>query len=118
MNDKLGIPTYTKSFAEGVFWIVQTEQFGLYNQVCNGDCSRYEVAVEFIRLLGLENEINIKKVNSDYYILEYFAPRPHSERLVNFKLKMKNLDFMPLKKELLADYVKEFKNLLYYLFFF
>jgi dTDP-4-dehydrorhamnose reductase len=36
VDDKLGTPTYTKSFAEGVFQIVQTEQYGLYNQVCNG----------------------------------------------------------------------------------
>jgi len=109
VDDKLGTPTYTKSFAEGIFKIIQTEQYGLYNQVCQGDCNRYEAAKEFIRLLGFENEIRIKKVSSDFFNKEYFAPRPESERLVNLKLKMRNLDFMPDWKEALREYVREFK---------
>ena len=104
VDDKLGTPTYTKSFAEGIFRIVQTGQYGLYNQVCNGDCSRYEVAIEFVKLLGLKNEIKIIKVKSDYFNKEYFAPRPESERLVNFKLKMRKLDLMPSWQEALKDY--------------
>ena len=51
VDDKLGTPTYTVNFAESMFAIVQTELFGLYNMVCEGSCSRYEVALEFIKLL-------------------------------------------------------------------
>lgn len=112
VDDKLGTPTYTKSFAHGIYKIIQTEQYGLYNQVCHGDCSRYEIAVEFIRLLGLEKKITIKKVNSDFFRREYFAPRPASERLVNLKLKMRGLDFMPSWENALKEYAMDLKKYL------
>lgn len=33
VDDKYGAPTYTKSFAQGIFKVVETGLFGLYNQV-------------------------------------------------------------------------------------
>jgi dTDP-4-dehydrorhamnose reductase len=109
VDDKLGTPTYTVNFAESMFAIVQTELFGLYNMVCEGSCSRYEVALEFIKLLGLEKEINIKIVNSDFFANEYFAPRPYSEKLLNLKLSARGINYMKDWKECLADYVETFK---------
>jgi dTDP-4-dehydrorhamnose reductase len=79
--------------------------------VCEGSCSRYDVAVEFVRLLGLENEINIDIVGSDYFKDEYFAPRPYSEKLLNLKLSARGINYMKDWKECLADYVKSFKPL-------
>jgi dTDP-4-dehydrorhamnose reductase len=109
VEDKLGTPTYTVNFTEAMFAIVQTELFGLYNMVCEGSCSRYEVASEFIKLLGLEKEINIKMVNSDFFANEYFAPRPYSEKLLNFKLSARGINYMKDWKECLADYVEILK---------
>jgi len=109
VDDKLGTPTYTVNFAESMFAMVQTELFGLYNMVCEGSCSRYDVAVEFVRLLGLENEINIDIVGSDYFKDEYFAPRPYSEKLLNLKLSARGINYMKDWKECLSDYVKTFK---------
>jgi len=106
VDDKLGTPTYTKSFAQGIFNVVETELYGLYNQVCGGDCSRYDVAVEFVKLLGLENEIKVTKVSSDYFSSEYFAPRPYSEKLINLKLNARKINFMPEWKAALEDYSK------------
>ncbi|MCB9447422.1 MAG: NAD(P)-dependent oxidoreductase [Flavobacteriales bacterium] len=111
VEDKLGTPTYTKSFANGIFEIVQTGQYGLYNQVCNGDCSRYDVALEFVKLLGLENDITVTKVSSDHFKEDYFAPRPASEKLINMKLNARNLNFMPSWQEALAEYAKEFSSI-------
>jgi dTDP-4-dehydrorhamnose reductase len=110
VNDKLGTPTYTNSFARAIFKVVETDLYGLYNQVCEGDCSRYDVALEFIRLLGLENIIKISKVSSDYFKNEYFAPRPYSEKLINLKLKARNIDFMPHWKDALKEYSQVFKK--------
>ncbi|MGR3294295.1 MAG: SDR family oxidoreductase [Candidatus Scalindua sp.] len=110
VEDKLGTPTYTVNFAESMFEIVQTELYGLYNMVCGGSCSRYDVAVEFIRLLGLENEISIEIVDSDYFKDEYFAPRPHSEKLLNLKLSSRGINFMKNWKECLKDYVEIYKT--------
>jgi len=109
VEDKLGTPTYTVNFAEAMFEIVQTEFFGLYNMVCEGSCSRYEVASEFIKLLGLEKEINIKIVSSGFFANEYFAPRPNSEKLLNLKLSANGINYMKDWKECLADYVETFK---------
>ena len=109
VDDKLGTPTYTVNFAEAMFEIVQTELFGLYNMVCEGSCSRYEVALEFIKLLELEKEIKIDIVDSDYFKGEYFAPRPNSEKLLNLKLSSRGINYMKDWKECLSDYVESFK---------
>lgn len=109
VDDKLGTPTYTVSFARGIFKVVESGLFGLYNQVCGGDCSRYDVAVEFVKLLGLEDEIKVTKVSSDHFKTEYFAPRPPSEKLVNFKLDRRNINFMPDWHDALRDYAERFK---------
>jgi dTDP-4-dehydrorhamnose reductase len=109
VNDKLGTPTYTINFAEAMFEIVQTGLYGLYNMVCEGSCSRYDVALEFIKLLGLEKEINIKIVGSEFYKNEYFAPRPDSEKLLNLKLSARGINYMKDWKKCLEDYVESFK---------
>ena len=109
VDDKLGTPTYTKSFAKAIYAVAETDLYGVYNQVCSGSGSRYDVAEEFVRLLGLENRIKMDKVGSDKFEEEYFAPRPKSEKLVNLKLRARGIDFMPYWKEALAEYVEEFK---------
>jgi len=109
VDDKLGTPTYTVNFAEAMFKIVQTELYGLYNMACEGSGSRYDVALEFIKLLGLEKEINIKIVDSGFFQSVYFAPRPYSEKLINFKLSARGINYMKDWKECLADYVETFK---------
>ncbi len=108
VEDKLGTPTYTVNFAESMFKIVQTQYYGLYNMVCGGSCSRYDVAVEFVRLLGLENEVKVTIVDSDYFKKEYFASRPYSEKLVNLKLESRGINYMRHWKECLLEYTKEY----------
>ena len=110
VEDKLGTPTYTVNFAEAMLKIVQTRFYGLYNMVCEGSCSRYDVAVEFIKLLGLENEINIDVVGSDHFKDEYFAPRPDSEKLLNLKLSARGINYMKDWRICLKDYVESFKS--------
>jgi dTDP-4-dehydrorhamnose reductase len=110
VDDKLGSPTYTKSFARGIHLVVETELYGVYNQVCSGGGSRYEVAREFVRLLGLEEMIQVTRVGSERFAQEYFAPRPASEQLVNLKLQSRGIDFMPHWMDALADYSLEFKE--------
>ena len=110
VEDKLGTPTYTKSFAQGIFNLVETDLYGLYNQVCGGDCSRYDAAVEFVNLLGLTEQVKVTKVSSEYFKNEYFAPRPASEKLVNMKLDARGVNFMPHWKDALSEYAEEYIN--------
>jgi dTDP-4-dehydrorhamnose reductase len=109
VGDKLGTPTYTKAFARGIRIVAGTDLYGVYNQVCEGDCSRYDVAVEFVRLLGLEGRVKVTEVDSDYFKQEYFAPRPASEKLVNTKLHARGFRHMPHWRDALAEYAEEFK---------
>ena len=108
VDDKLGTPTYTENFAESILKVIQTEYYGLYNQVCGGSCSRFDVANEFVELLGLTDKIKVTKVASDYFSKEYFAPRPYSEKLVNLKLISRNINYMKDWRECLCSYSQEF----------
>ncbi len=110
VDDKLGTPTYTVDFADSLLKVIDTEYYGLYNQVCGGDCSRYDVATQFVKNLGLENSVKVTKVSSDHFKEEYFAPRPTSEKLVNLKLNLRKINFMRDWKECLLEYSEEFKK--------
>jgi len=107
VNDKLGTPTYTYDFAYNAKAIIENELWGLYNLVCQGITGRYEVAQKIISILNIEKKINLKKVNSDYFADEYFAPRPSSERLINKKLQLRNLDLMRNWEICLAEYIEK-----------
>ena len=110
VDDKLGTPTYTYDFARNMLRVVESGTYGLYNMVCNGSCSRYEVVEEFLKCLGLDGKIRIKKVSSDFFKKEYFAPRPYSEKLINFKLERRGMNFMRDWKICLNEYSKEFRD--------
>jgi dTDP-4-dehydrorhamnose reductase len=108
VDDKLGTPTYTMDFAESIKKVTLTGYYGLYNQVCGGGGSRFDVAREFVRLLGLSDRIKVTQVTSDHFKDEYFAARPHSEQLVNLKLIARNINYMRDWKECLAEYSRVF----------
>lgn len=105
VNDKLGTPTYTHDFAQNVKLLLKKEYWGLYNMVCEGVTSRLEVLQELIRLLEMQDDVRIIEVSSDYFKHEYFAERPPSERLVNQKLNLRDLNVMRHWKEGLRDYL-------------
>jgi dTDP-4-dehydrorhamnose reductase len=108
VGDKLGTPTYTHDFINNMLPIIDGEYYGLYNQVCNGDCSRYDVAVEMMKILELNIPVNL--VSSDYFKEEYFAPRPYSEKLVNLKLTARGLNNMRHWKDCLKEYLENYYN--------
>jgi len=113
VKDKLGTPTYTHDFARNVFELLKTEFYGLYNMVCGGDCSRYDVAEEIVKILNRNDSVKVSKVGSDYFSKEYFAPRPDSEKLLNMKLAQRNIDIMGDWKGKLREYLEcYFKHLI------
>lgn len=108
VDDKLGTPTYTHDFARGMMTLLESDIYGLYNQVGGGGGSRYDVAVEFVRLLGLEGRVRVVRVGSDEFAREYFAPRPRSERLLNRRLDGLGLNVMRDWRVCLEEYAQEF----------
>lgn len=109
VSDKLGTPTYTVDFARGIHRLLESDAYGLYNQVCDGSGSRLDVARELVRLLDLPN-VEVVEVDSDFFKAEYFAPRPASEKLVNLKLNARGLNVMRPWQVCLAEYAREFSR--------
>lgn len=106
VNDKFGTPTYTNDFARNMLTLVRDGLLpGLYNLVCGGECSRYDVAKYLCD--KIDSNINVREVDSNYFSKDYFATRPWSEALINFKLNMLGLNKMRDWKDCLDDYLKE-----------
>ena len=108
VNDKDGTPTYTHDFAKNVKLLLEKEYWGLYNMVCTGQTSRFEVAEEILNILDLKNKIELIEVSSDYFSKEYFAPRPPCERLENKKLNLRNINIMRDWKISLVEYLNSY----------
>ena len=108
VNDKDGTPTYTHDFAKNVRMILEKEYWGLYNMVCDGETSRFEVAKELLSILGLTASVKITPVTSEYFKKEYFATRPPSERLLNRKLSLRGLNTMRSWQIALREYVENY----------
>jgi len=105
VDDKDGTPTFTHDFAKNVKALINKEYWGLYNMVCGGQTSRYEVAVELIKILQLTEIVKLTPVRSDYFKDTYFAERPLCERFVNRKLKLRNINLMRDWKVALEEYI-------------
>ena len=108
VDDKLGTPTYTHDFAKNVKLLLENEYWGLYNMVCGGITGRYEVANELISILDLQSSILVTPVTSDYWKKEYFADRPASERLIDKKLNLRNVNIMRDWKVCLKEYIDNY----------
>jgi dTDP-4-dehydrorhamnose reductase len=108
VDDKDGTPTFTHDFAKNVKLLIEKEYWGLYNLVCGGQTSRLEVAEKLISLLNLEGDIKITSVDSSYFSETYYAERPPSERLINRKLDIRQLNVMQNWETALADYLNEY----------
>jgi len=105
VDDKDGTPTYTHDFARNVKLLMEKEYWGLYNMVCGGQTSRFEVASELLAILQLTDSVKLTPVSSDFFRDTYFAERPPCEWLVNRKLNIRNLNLMRDWKEALRDYI-------------
>ncbi len=108
VNDKDGTPTYTHDFAKNVKLLLEHECWGLYNMVCGGQTSRFEVAKELLSILDLTNSVRLDAVESSYFSKEYFAPRPDCERLINRKLDLRGLNIMRDWRAALKEYVSAY----------
>lgn len=98
VSDKRGSPTYALDFLEGIKEILDRLPFGTYHGANEGSATRYDVAVETVRLLG--SGATVTAVSSDAFPLP--APRSDSEVLGTVN---------PLRRrpwrEALAAYLKE-----------
>jgi dTDP-4-dehydrorhamnose reductase len=107
VDDKLGVPTYTKDFAKSLLKHTEMDlPYGLYNMVSQGEASRYDTAVEINNYLKLNLKVN--KVDSSFFKEEYFVQRPFSEKLINKALIDLGRNYMRDWKICLHEYLDEF----------
>jgi dTDP-4-dehydrorhamnose reductase len=105
VDDKFGTPTYAKDLMRGIHHLLESGQFGLYHMVNRGgSCSRYDVAVELVRLLGVDG-IRVTPVSSAQFPLP--AARARSEAMLNYKLELLQSNPMPSWRDALASYINE-----------
>jgi dTDP-4-dehydrorhamnose reductase len=109
VSDKLGTPTYTHDFAANSWRVLHSALPGIYNQVCTGESSRYDVAVEFVRMLD-RPDITVHPVDSEHFARDYYAPRPASEMLVNTKLIARDLNGMRPWQDALGEYAAVYRK--------
>lgn len=103
--DKQGSLSYISDLNVGIQRILEAKAYGTHHITCLGSATRYEVAKEFVRLIGLSESVTVTAVQSSDFQKEYFAPRPTSERLVNTPIP----DFTARDwHECLAEYSQQF----------
>jgi dTDP-4-dehydrorhamnose reductase len=108
VDDKLGTPTYTRDFAQNVQLLLEKEYWGIYNMICSGVTSRLEVSQFLVETLGLQEDVAVTPVSSDFFAAEYFAARPASERLIPKKLQLRELYIMRDWRVCLREYLAEY----------
>jgi dTDP-4-dehydrorhamnose reductase len=105
VDDKWGTVTYTQDFAANLDALIHSGRYGTYHMVCEGGCTRYDVACEIVAVFG-KPDVQVHRVSSDHFSDDYFAPRPRSEMMVNRALKEAGLNRMRPWKKALLDYLQ------------
>lgn len=103
VSDKLGTPTYTYELAKIIRLMVENQQYGIFHGACDGGGSRVDVARVLLENLG-KNDISLCEVKSDHFKREYFAKRPHSEKLTSIRIGA-----APPWQDCLKDYITRFE---------
>lgn len=107
VSDKLGSPTYARDFAKSFETLIRSEQFGLYHMVSPGVCSRFDVALAIVEMLGYGDTVTVLPASSAQFNGTFYAPRPYSEAMRNYVLELEGRQEMRPWRVALAEYLKE-----------
>jgi len=105
--DKMGTLTFTVDLAVALAEIIKFDSFGIYHCVNEGICTRFDIAKYLAGLLG-KTDVKLIPVKSDFFA--NLAPRGDSEALINARLNMEGKKLMRNWKEVLKEYVGNFKG--------
>ncbi|MDP2905978.1 MAG: dTDP-4-dehydrorhamnose reductase [Candidatus Omnitrophota bacterium] len=103
VNDKIGCPTFTKDFSECIIKVIGLGRYGLYHITNDGVASRYDIACKIVEYIN-RNDVKVIPISSDAFPLP--APRPDSEAVDNYKLKLLGIKMRPWQ-EALREYLQE-----------
>jgi len=102
VTDEHGSPTYTLDLAAGIIDLLERGAEGTFHLAGSGSCSRYEMALETLRLAGLD--IPVKPVTADAFPSK--APRPRNSVLDCSKAAALGVT-MPEWRDALARFLAE-----------
>jgi dTDP-4-dehydrorhamnose reductase len=108
VTDKVGSPTYAPDYCEVVANLIATKEYGLYHCTNHGYPSRYDVACEIVRLMGMSSESHVQPVDSSMFA-NLSAGRANSEMSDNKHLQAIGLDFMRDWKVALKEYINAYE---------
>lgn len=103
VEDKRGCPTFTKDFSECIIKIINLGRYGLCHVTNEGIASRYDIACKIVEYLGRQ-DVKVKPISSGTFPLP--APRPDSEAVDNYKLRLLGIR-MRKWEEALKEYLQE-----------
>ena len=106
VDDEFGSPTYAPDLAEAIVRLVKTDMYGFYHFTNSGVCSRYEYALEILKLAGMENVPVTPIPSSEWKRLS--TPPKHSI-LANVAGASLGITLRPWQ-EALADYFEKTKE--------
>ncbi|MGL4344167.1 MAG: dTDP-4-dehydrorhamnose reductase [Cellulosilyticaceae bacterium] len=105
-KNQFGCPTSAIELAKLVVYLMNTADYGVYHGVCEGSCSRYELAEEIVKLMGANTAVT----PCDTAIEGNGANRPAYTVLDNFMLRIAGEYKMPHWKDALGAYINEIKK--------
>ena len=109
VDDKSGSPVYTFNAVEAMYFISLYGESGLWN-LANGECTRYEMAQMFVKLMGKEQAVKVLPEKSEYFKETYFAPRGESTALIGKRAEDKGFHYILPWQEALGRYVNEIRQ--------
>ena len=102
VTDVLGSPTWTSDLADGIVRLIESGPGdGVYHLAGGGSCSRYELAVEWFRLLGLE-DVTVEKATSGEFPAA--ARRPANSALTSERLEAEGIPPLRTWPEALREF--------------
>jgi dTDP-4-dehydrorhamnose reductase len=104
--DEIATPTYAEDLAQALLKLIRTGLYGWYHLVNEGECSRYEYAVQIMRLTGRQHIPIAPTMLADYVRP---APTPPYSTLKNFVGAQAGIVLRPWQ-EALADYLSSVKG--------
>ncbi len=113
IGDRIWQPTFTNDLANNVLVLLANNKKGIYCMSSHGKASFYELSLNIIDELGLNNKFKVLKVKASQVTSNASAMRPKEAIIENSKLINEGFDFQRTWEDSLKEYLKHayFKNL-------
>lgn len=105
-SDQFGSPTNADELASFILHIIKTSEYGTYHATGKGSCSRYEFAIEILKLKGMKAEVKAVPASES----DFSSERPNYAVLDNFIMSIIDVYDFQDWKEKLTEYILGGKN--------